>query len=456
MIRTKPWLAGILALAVTAGLAVPAVVHAGADDVSEDLSARVDGILADVISSYEWLHQHPELPNEEAQTAAYMAERLRELGLEVHEGIGGHGLVGILRGEGGERGPVVLYRADMDALPVTEATGVPYASRHEGVMHACGHDVHMATALGTLRLLAEARDQWSGTVLFVGQPAEEIGQGARQMLADDAFMRIVAEVGTPIAALALHTDAGIPAGKVAVSPGYVNANVDSVDIHVRGAGGHGARPHEAIDPVVIGADIIMSLQTIVSRRLPAGEPAVVTVGRFSAGTSHNIIPPDAELLLTVRSYSDETRARLLREIERVAVGVAQAYGAPEPEVTLRDGYTPAGYNDPEWTRRLSRVFARTLGEDKLGYQPASLGGEDFGMFPRTLEVPGVQYRLGAVDPERFAQSGGEGLPGLHSPKFAPAAEPTLRTGVLAMTAALFEALGEREPWWLSRALPAYF
>jgi amidohydrolase len=455
MKHTGPRCAFALACAVALGLASPLAL-AEADDEVRSLVERVDGILNDVISSYQWLHQHPELPNQEAETAAYMAERLRELGLEVHEGIGGHGLVGILRGTGGERGPVVLYRADMDALPVTEATGLPYASRHEGVMHACGHDVHMATALGTLRILAEARDRWSGTVLFVGQPAEEIGQGARQMLADGAFMRIIADLGTPIAALALHTDAGIPAGMVAASPGYVNANVDSVDIHVRGAGGHGARPHEAIDPVVIGADIITSLQTIVSRRIPAGEPAVITVGRFSAGTSHNIIPPDAELLLTVRSYSDETRQRLLREIERVAVGVAQAYGAPAPTVTLGEGHTPAGYNDPAWTRRLNRVFARTLGEDKLGHQAASLGGEDFGMFPRTLEIPGVQYRLGAVDPERYAASGGEGLPGLHSPEFAPAAEPTLRTGVLAMSAAIFEALGERQPWWLSRALPAHF
>ena len=448
MIKIHP--RALALIAVLSFVATPALAAAGAKGAVERVPEQVDAILDDVLAHYRWLHQHPELSNEEEQTAAYMAERLRELGLEVHEGIGKHGVVGILRGEAGERGPVVLYRADMDGLPITENTGLPYASRHEGVMHGCGHDVHMATALGTLRLLAKARDRWSGTVMFVAQPAEEIGQGARQMIADERFLRIVADEGTPTAALALHADAGRPAGGVGIGAGFVNANVDSVDIRVRGAGGHGARPEEAIDPVVIGADLVTTLQTIVSRRVAAGDPAVVTVGRFSAGTTHNIIPPDAELLLTVRSYSDETRELVLAEIERVARGVAQAHGAPEPSVELREGSIPAAYNDPELVRRLQRVFARALGDDRVGTQEPSLGGEDFGVFPRALDIPGVQFRLGTVDPERYAESGGEGLPGLHSDEYAPAAEPSLRTGVLVMTSALYDVLGEREPWWVER------
>jgi hippurate hydrolase len=335
----------------------------------------------------------------------------------------------------------------MDALPVTEKTGLPYASKTPGVMHACGHDIHMATALGTLRVLAARKEQWNGTILFVGQPAEEIGQGALDMLADPRLKGILRQVGKPRVALAIHDTSEQPAGAVGIKPGPVTANVDALDIVVNGKGGHGGAPHEAIDPVVIGAEIVMSLQTIVSRRVPPGEMGVITVGMFQAGAKHNIIPSEAKLLVSVRSYSSEIRNLLLGEINRVARDIAAAHRAPRPPtITQRPNHTPAAYNDPAWATRLEALFRKTLGEANVkGFEP-SMGGEDFGRFASDLGIPGVMWRVGGVSKAAFeaAKRKNNGkissLPPLHSDAWAPDPVPTLRTGILTMTLAILEAL----------------
>lgn len=427
VIRTA--LCGAALLAPSVSLAAPS------------LDGAVKKALPQTVSDYEWFHAHPELSEQEAKTAQQLAKRLRDIGLEVHEGIGGHGLVGILRSKGAAAGdPVVLYRADMDGLPVTESTGVRYASKNQGVMHACGHDVHMATALGALAVMA-GRSDWKGTIFFVGQPAEELGKGARAMLADPKFGKLIEQVGKPSVAVALHDAADLPAGDVSIIPEFHHANVDSVDIVIHGKGGHGARPHETIDPIVIGAEVVMALQTIVSRRLPPDEKAVVTVGKFAAGTKHNIIPPSATLLLTVRSYSAKTRATLKREIARVARDVARAHRAPRaPDIRFGAGL-PAAYNDPAWTKTITAAFEAELGKGHVKQHDPSLGGEDFGIFPTELGIPGVMWKLGAVDPKAFAKSTMDDLPGLHSDRWAPAAKPTLATGIRSVVRALEAGLG---------------
>jgi hippurate hydrolase len=400
---------------------------------------EVERALPAAIRAYRWFHRHPELSGAERETAGHLAAELRLIGLEVQEGVGGFGVVALLRGGAG--GPTVLVRADMDALPVEEETGLPYASSRPGVMHACGHDVHMASALGALRALAARRADLAGTVLFVGQPAEETGSGARAVLADPTFRRLLEHAGAPLLALALHDSADLPAGTVSLLPGYAHANVDTLDITIFGRGGHGARPHLACDPIVLGAEIVLSLQTIVSRRIAAGERAVITVGQFAAGHKHNVIPDRATLLVTVRSYREATRRRLLQEIERVALHVARAHAAPrDPAVVVKDQHLPASYNDPAWTARLERVFARALGRDRVERHEPSLGGEDFGQFASVLAIPGVMWKLGAVEPSMFDPARLSELPGLHSSRFAPAEVPTLRTGILTLVLAVEEAL----------------
>ncbi len=394
---------------------------------------EVEKILPETVELYRWFHANPELSNQEKNTSARLAQELRQLGLEVVEGVGGYGLLGAL--EGGGPGPVVLYRADMDGLPIVEQTGVPYASKNTGVMHACGHDVHMSTAVGTLRVLSQNRSAWKGKVLFVGQPAEEVGQGARAMLKDPKFKAFLEKHGQPSLALGMH-DSALPAGQVVLTPGYVSANVDSVDIIVHGLGGHGAYPQLAIDPIVIGSETVMALQTIVSRRLPPGTKAVVTVGQFSAGTKHNIIPPEALLQLTVRSYEQTVRKKLLEEIERVARAVSAAHGAPrDPEVIHRDEYTRAGYNDPEWSRRLAARLEKVIGQPLTELEP-TMGGEDFAEFHWELGCPGVMFVVGALA-ESYP---GDRRPGLHSDMFAPLPEKTLRTSILVSVEALLEGL----------------
>ena len=399
---------------------------------------------------YRELHAAPELSFHEERTAARVAAELRAVGVEVTSRVGGHGLVGVLRNGAG---PVVLVRADLDALPVKEETGLPYASRARStndagaevsVMHACGHDIHMTALVGTARLLLQLKDRWSGTVVFIGQPAEERGAGARAMLADGLFTRFP----KPSACLALHVSADMPAGSVGVVEGFILGNVDSVDVTIRGAGGHGAWPHKTKDPVVLAAQTVMALQTIVSREKDPLDSAVVTVGSIHGGTKHNIIPDEVKLQITVRSFTDEVRAQMLDGIRRIARGQALSAGVPEdrlPIVTVGDEFTPACYNNPELARKLRGAFTRWFGEEKVLTRKPSMGGEDFSEFGRTADkIPICMFWLGSVDPARVAEAarGGKALPSLHSNLYHPTAKPTIETGVTAMTAAVLELLGK--------------
>ena len=301
-------------------------------------------------------------------------------------------------------------------------------------MHACGHDIHMTSWIGTARKLIENKDDWSGTLVMIAQPAEELGLGAKAMIEDGLYD----DFPLPDYNLALHVSASAPAGTVAYSSGYALANVDSVDIHVKGVGGHGAYPHTTKDPIVVGSAIVMALQTLVSRNVDPQKPAVVTVGAFTAGAKHNIISDSAELLLTVRSYDDATRQLLLDGIKRIAKAEAEAFGAPEPEISIDSDYTPSTYNDPALTSTAMAAISGAIGEDNVTEVTPVMGGEDFSQFGRTQEdVPGLIFWLGAISPETYeqARNGETSLPSLHSPFFAPDAAPTIETGVKSMTAA---------------------
>jgi hippurate hydrolase len=397
---------------------------------------------------YKNLHSHPELSGQEANSAAQVAEELGKAGFQVTTGVGSHGVVGVLSNGAG---PTVLVRTELDALPVKEKTGLPYASKvvttnaqgqEVPVAHACGHDVHMTCLVGVARVLVQLKDRWSGTLVFIAQPAEETGQGARGMLADGLFKRFP----RPDVCLALHDSAEMPAGAVGYTPGWTQANVDSVDIIVRGVGGHGAYPHKTKDPVVLAAQIVLGLQTIVSREIRPGEPAVVTVGSIHGGTRYNVIPDEVSLQLTVRSYADEVRHQTLEAIKRIVRGQAIAAGIPDdrmPEVKFGKDYTPALWNPPELTQRLADVFKAWLGETNVWQQQPTMGGEDFAEYGRTeAKIPICMFRLGGVDPEKYAESQrtGQVLPSLHSPLWAPSPEPTIKTGVTAMTAAVLELM----------------
>ncbi|MEO0814089.1 MAG: amidohydrolase, partial [Myxococcota bacterium] len=321
--------------------------------------------------------------------------------------------------------------------PVTEATGAPYASKTPGVMHACGHDIHMSSAIGALRVLRNNESAWNGRIVFVAQPAEEIGVGARAVLADRTFQSIMKKYGRPEAAIALHDFAESEAGTVGIRSGWAFANVDSVDLFIYGRGGHGARPHQTVDPVVIGSEIVVALQTIVSRRLAPGTPAVVTVGAFNAGTKHNIISSEAHLQLTVRSYGDEMRAELVEEIKRIAGGIAEAHRAPKPpRVEVRDEHTPAAFNDEALSAHLLAAFGSALGEKSLVEIPLETVGEDFGRFAKTLRIPGVQYRLGGAPRASLRKTD---RPGLHSDRWLPEPTRTLKVGMLSLAIAAIEA-----------------
>ncbi len=397
---------------------------------------------------YRHLHQNPELSFQEEQTSATLAQQLREFGFEVTEQVGGHGVVALMKN--GE-GPTLMLRMDTDGLPVVEQTGLPYAStaraveltgQEVGVMHACGHDVHMTVVTAAAGELAARRDEWRGTLMVIAQPAEERGAGARLMLADGLFERFA----LPDYNLSLHTLATLPAGQVGYRAGYMMANVDMVDMTVHGIGGHGAYPHTAKDPIVLAAAIIMDLQTLVSREIHPTAPGVVTVGSIHAGTKGNIIPDSAKLELTVRSYSDEVREALLSGIERIALNQARAMGLPEdklPEVTIRNEYTPALYNNPELVARGVAAMAAAIGEENLVEIPQEMGGEDFSRYGRTEEkIPGFMIRLGVVSQAQWdaAERGELRLPSLHSPFFAPDPGPTLDTGIRAMTAMALDIL----------------
>ncbi len=333
-----------------------------------------------LVSDYWWLHQNPEVSFEEAETAAYLADAWQRAGFEVTKNVGGHGVVAVLKNG---NGPTIMLRTDLDALPVTEATGLPRASTKKivtasgvstGVMHACGHDVHMTNLIGIARLFSAHRNQWNGTLMLIGQPAEERGGGAQAMLNDGLFTRFP----RPDAVVALHCEASA-VEQVAFRAGYMMANVDSVDIRVHGRGGHGAAPHTAIDPIVQASELVMSLQTIVSRELKPTEPAVITVGSIHAGTKHNIISEFCDLQLTVRSYSPEVRDQLIEAIKRKAKGVAVTYGAPEPTVSLSDG-TPSLFNHEKLTQQLKKRVAESIGPNYVAEAEQVMGGEDFSQY----------------------------------------------------------------------------
>jgi hippurate hydrolase len=396
----------------------------------------------ELLTVYRDLHSNPELSFREERTSAKLAAELKSLGIDVTTGVGKMGVVGVLKNG---TGPTIMIRTDLDALPVVEATGLPFASKvvakdakgnDVGVMHACGHDIHMTCQIGTARYLAAHKDQWSGTVLFVGQPAEEVGNGAQAMLKDGLFTRFP----RPQYALALHVDASLETGKVGYRAGYILANVDSVDIVMKGKGGHGAFPHTTIDPIVQAAHLIVDLQTLVSRETSPLEPAVVTVGSIHAGTKHNIISDNCRLQLTVRSYDPKVRERLLEGIARKAKAAATSAGAPEPTVEFSDA-TPATRNDEALVERVVPVFRRTLGDANVVQSEQSMGGEDFAEYG-LAGVPIFMFRLGSVNADRLAdmKKGGKLPPSLHSPFYYPDAKEAVTTGVTAMSAALMDLL----------------
>ena len=423
----------------------------------QPLDTLIDRHIQSLIATYKTLHAAPELSHFEEKTAALLAKELRALGYTVTEGVGkynrpewkSYGVVAVLKNGAG---PTVLVRSDLDALPVEEKTGLPYASKVRtkndagldvGVMHACGHDIHMTSLLGTAKLLAELKDQWHGTLVLIGQPAEEATDGAKAMMDDGLYNRIP----RPDYALALHDSGDLEAGTLGVTPGFALANATRLDITVRGVGGHGSRPEVTKDPIVLAAQIVLALQTIVSRELGPLNPAVVTVGSIHGGTRANIISDEVKLQLTVRSYKEEVRQKILASIERIARGTAIAAGFPAelaPIVKVNDSETtPATYNNPALTERLTAVFTKVVGPEKVIAVPPVMGAEDFGRFAlEGNQIPAVMFWLGATDPAVLAESKrtGKPVPSLHSALFAPVPEPTIRTGVKAMTAAVLELM----------------
>jgi hippurate hydrolase len=395
-------------------------------------------------------HRNPELSYVEKRTARIMAQQLRAAGATVTEGVGGTGVVGVMKNGAG---PVVLVRADMDGLPVKEASGLAYASsaRQTGidgveapVMHACGHDVHITSLVGTARRLAALKDRWKGTIIFIVQPAEERIGGARKMLEDGLYTRFP----KPDYALAFHVDADNPTGKIQADPGISSSSSDSVDIVVHGVGAHGASPHQGKDPIVMGAEIIMALQTLVSREIDPLKPGVVTVGAFHGGIKHNIISDRAEMQLTVRSDDAEVRKTLLDGIKRIATNVGRMNGLPDdklPEVKFSTESTPVTINDPALTARLRGAFQRAFGEETLFSKPRTgMGAEDFAYFIQPeLGVPGFYYTVGGTPPAAFeaAKAGGPPVPSHHSPFFKIDPEPSVRLGTEAMVVAVLDLLG---------------
>ncbi len=416
-----------------------------AAQASGDLRAAIAADMPDLLNLYRDLHANPELSFQEVNTAAKLAKEARRLGFTVTEKVGQTGVVAVLRNGDG---PTVMIRADMDGLPVVEQTGLAYASKvraispstgtETGVMHACGHDTHMTGWVATARQLVARKSQWSGTLVMILQPAEEIGSGAKAMLDDGLYSRFP----KPDYVIGFHDAAQFPAGQIGYTPGFALANVDSVNVRVRGVGGHGAYPHTTRDPVVLGAAIVMRLQTLISRELNPQDSAVVTVGSFQGGSKHNIISDEATLLLTVRSYSDETRKMLLDGIARIAKGEAIAAGIPEdrmPEVTIDDTFTPATFNDPELTERMAAIFRASFPEGRVNQVPAVMGGEDFSQF-RRADPDNVQiliFWVGGVPQAEYeaAQREKRDLPSLHSPYWAPDAEKVIATASEAMVLA---------------------
>ncbi|MCA9061488.1 MAG: amidohydrolase [Planctomycetaceae bacterium] len=424
-----------------AALAVVLLVPDGvceAQSIDDWTEVRMDSL----VRLYVHLHRNPELSFQEKETAARIAQEWGAAGYEVTENVGGFGVVAVLKNGDG---PTLMLRTDLDALPVREETGLDYASTvtvpntdgtQTGVMHACGHDIHMTSLVGVAQYLAEHRGQWKGTLVLIGQPAEERVGGARAMLADGLYSRFP----KPDFGLALHCAHDLQAGKVGYRAGYSLANVDSVDIVVKGRGGHGSAPETTVDPIVQAAELVLALQTIVSREVKPLEPAVVTVGSIHGGTKHNIIGDECRLQLTVRSYSAEVRQHLLEAIQRKAKAVAIGHRAPEPEIHVSEG-SPSLYNDDELASRLAPVFTRVLGEDNVEQVDPVMGAEDFSLYGEA-GVPVLMYRLGTVSERRLQQfaMAGRNPPSLHSALYYPDVEETLRTGISTMCSAVMELL----------------
>lgn len=423
-----------------ASLLLPALSAASLAVAQQPVEAYLDGAAEHLGGLYRHLHAHPELSLREQETAARMADELRALGLEVTEKVGGTGVVGVLRcGDG----PTVLIRADMDALPVAEETGLPYASkiraeaadgRAIGVMHACGHDLHMTCLVGVAGYFAAHRDAFGGTLVFQLQPAEELGAGMRGMLADGLLTRFP----RPDYALALHTSADLPVGQIGLRAGPAMANVDSCDITLYGRSGHGAAPHLTVDPIVQASKLVLDLQTIVSREIDPQDACVVTVGSIHAGQKHNIIPPSCHLQLTIRSYTDAVRAQLIEAIRRKAAAAAASCGAPPPKVELSEG-TPALQNEAALTAKVRAAVQAALGAQSVVDMKPAMVGEDFGRL-RGAGVPLCMFRLGTIAPARLAAMRAEGsVPGLHSGRYYPDYASALRIGVRALVAATVRA-----------------
>ena len=414
-----------------------------------------DAELPSLLAIYKDLHAHPELSTHEERSAAFVAKELKAAGCEVTEHVGKYdkpgatcfGVIGVMKNG---KGPTVAIRTDLDALPVHEETGLPYAStvttkndagQEVSVMHACGHDIHMSTFIGTARALGKLKDKWRGTIIFIGQPAEETVGGARALLKDGLYTRWP----KPDYVLGLHDDAEIATGQIGVTEGYCYANVDSVDVTVRGVGGHGAYPHKTKDPIVLAAEMINAWQTIASRENNPVDPIVVTVGSIHGGTKHNIISDEVKMQLTVRTYKQEVRDRVLAAIDRIAKGIATTAGIPEDRMPIvqveKDQYTPATYNNPELTKRVSAAMKSAIGGDNVLVKDPTMGGEDFSEYSLPdHSIPAFMFNVGAVDPAKAAESKKTGapLPSLHSSKFAPVPEPTIRTGLIGMVSAVLE------------------
>ena len=435
-------------------LARPAEVNA-----QRSLDTMIDGDMASLVTTYKALHAAPELSHREEKTSAFLAAQLKALGYTVSERVGkferpewiGYGVVAVMKNG---PGPTVLVRTDTDALPVEERTELPYASKVKtkndagqevGVMHACGHDIHMTSLLGAAKLLAQLKDQWSGTLVLIGQPAEETIDGARAMLRDNLYTRFP----KPDFAIALHDSPDLPAGTVGYTPAYTMASSTNIDIKIRGVGGHGSKPEATKDPIVLASQIIMALQTIVSRENSPLDPAVVTVGSIHGGTRYNIIPDEVNLQLTVRAFKEEVRQKLLASIERIAKGTAIAAGFPAERLPIvkvsETEVTTATYNDPPLTERLAKVLESALGQQNVVKISPVMGSEDFGYLSLNQQIPSAYFFIGASDPANIKQSRETGvpLPSLHSSLFAPLPEPTIRTGVRMLTLAAMDLLKKK-------------
>ena len=431
-------------------LLLPVVVNA--QQLSVD--AMIDRDMASILSTYKMLHAAPELSHREEKTSQFFAGELRKLGYTVTDRLGkfdnpdwtGYGVIAVMKNGAG---PTVLVRTELDALPVDEKTGVPYASTvrakndagvEVGVMHACGHDIHMTSLLATAKILSELKSQWQGTLVLLGQPSEESGDGARALLKDNLYTRFP----QPDFAIALHDKPEIETGKIGYTPGYSMASATSIDIKIRGVGGHGSAPETTKDPIVVAAQVVLALQTIVSRENSPLDPAVVTVGSIHGGTRYNIIPDEVNLQLTVRTYKEDVRQRILASIERIVKSAAMSAGIPEdraPIVKVSEG-TTSTYNDPKLLERLTPALKRALGADNVMQVPPIMASEDFGYLSLDQKIPATIIWLGASDPAKVKafRETGAALPGLHSALFAPVPEPTLRTGVKATTAAVLELM----------------